>query len=79
MTGHHIEIGDSEVKPIRLTPYRLPHSYHQEVQKELRDMEETGIIERFSSDWTAPIVLVRRKMALYECAWTTDPSTQYHK
>lgn len=60
MTEHHIEV-DCEAKPVRLPPYQLPHAYRDEVQQELKEMEETGIIERSSSDWAAPIVLVKKK------------------
>ena len=56
---HHIEVGDA--RPIRLPPYRLPHAYRETVLTELKDMEQTGIIERSSSNWAAPIVLVKKK------------------
>ncbi len=50
---HHIEVGDA--RPIHLPPYRLPHAYRETVLTELKDMEQTGIIERSSSNWAAPI------------------------
>ena len=31
------------------------------MQKDLQDMEESGIIERSSNEWAAPIVLVKKK------------------
>ena len=47
--------------PIRLPPYRLPHAYRDIVKKELEEMEKDGIIERSSSEWAFPIVLVKKK------------------
>ena len=43
MTEHNIETGTAN--PIRLPPYRLPHAYQETVRKELREMEESGVIE----------------------------------
>ena len=47
--------------PIRLPPYRLPHAYRDTVKTELEQMELDGIIERSSSEWAFPIVLVKKK------------------
>jgi len=47
--------------PIRQPPYRLPHSYREEVLKELEEMEKDGIIEQSVSEWASPMVLVREK------------------
>ena len=46
---------------ILLPPYRLPHAYRDIVKSELVDMEREGIIERSSSEWAFPIVLVKKK------------------
>ena len=48
-------INTDDAQPIRLPPYRIPHSYRDIVQTELKEMEEAGIIERSSSEWAAPI------------------------
>lgn len=56
---HHIETGTAN--PVRLPPYRLPHAYREAVQKEIREMLEQGIIEKSSSEWAAPIALVKKK------------------
>ena len=47
--------------PIRLPPYRLPHAYRDIVKEGLDEMEREGIIERSSSEWAFPIVLVKKK------------------
>ena len=56
---HRIETGDA--RPIRLPPYRLPYAYKDEVLKDLREMQENGIIEPSTSEWSSPIVLVKKK------------------
>ena len=47
--------------PVRLPPYRLPHAYRDIVKKELKEMEQDGIIERSNSEWAFPIVLFQKK------------------
>ena len=47
--------------PIRLPPYRLLHAYRATVKAELEQMEQDGVIERSSSEWAFPIVLVKKK------------------
>ena len=51
----------TKAAPIRLPPYPLPHTYRDTVKKELKEMEEDGIIEQSESEWAFPIVLVRKK------------------
>ena len=58
---HRITTGHA--KPIRLHPYRIPYAYRETVREELRQMERERIIERSSSEWAAPIVLVKKKDA----------------
>ena len=59
LAEHHISTGTAH--PIRLPPYRIPHAYREAVQKELREMLDSGIIQRSGSEWAAPIVLVKKK------------------
>ena len=59
MIEHHIGTGLDQ--PVRLPPYRLPHAYREAVKKELQEMLSSGIIEPSSSEWSAPIVLVKKK------------------
>ena len=56
---HHIETG--EALPVRQVPYRVPHAFREQVDRELKDMLEHGIIEHSSSDWASPIVVVPKK------------------
>ena len=56
---HDIETGTA--RPIRLPPYRLPHAYRDTVKKEISEMLEHGVIEPSTSEWSALIVLVKKK------------------
>ena len=62
---HGIDTGTAN--PIRLPPYRLPHAYRETVQKELKEMMESGTIEKSSSEWAAPIVLVVKDGSIRMC------------
>jgi len=56
---HHIQVkGDV---PVWQQPYRLPHAYREAVEKEIEIMLAEGIIEPCSSEWTSPIVVVKKK------------------
>ena len=52
---------DTDAKPIRLAPYRIPHAYKEAVAKELKEMKESKIIEPSTSEWASPIVVVKKK------------------
>ena len=44
ITQHHIETGSTQ--PIWLALYRIPHAYRDTMQRQLKEMLESGIIER---------------------------------
>ena len=56
---HRIMTG--EAIPTRLPPYRIPHAYRDDVQHELMEMLDHGVIECSSSDWVSPLVAVKKK------------------
>ena len=56
---HCIPTGSA--KPIRLPPYRLPHAYRSEVKNEIEDMLRSGIIKPATGEWSAPVVIVKKK------------------
>lgn len=58
-TEHKVPTG--ETPPIRQRPYRIPHAYKDEVLKELQAMKDARIIEPSDSEWSAPMVIVRKK------------------
>ena len=55
------DIDTATARPVRLPAYRLPHAYRDTVKKEIAEMLECGIIEPSSSEWSSPIVLVKKK------------------
>ncbi len=52
---------NTDTRPIRQAPYRIPYAYREKVQMELKEMEESGIIEPSGSEWASPIVVVKKK------------------
>jgi len=57
LTIHHIDIAPG-TKPIRSAPYRLNPEKAQFLQREIKDLQEQGIIEESASSWASPVVLV---------------------
>ncbi len=55
------DINTGTARPIRLPPYRLPQAYRGTVKNEMQEMLEHGVIEPSTSEWSAPIVLVKKK------------------
>ena len=54
-----IDTGDSH--PVKQHPRRMPFVVRGEVAKQLRDMQQTGVIQPSSSPWSSPVVMVRKK------------------
>lgn len=54
-----IDTGDAE--PKSQPPRRMPFGARQEVARQLRKMQESGVIQPSSSPWASPVVLVRKK------------------
>ena len=40
--------------PVRLPPYRVPHAYRSEVERQIGEMLQDGMIEPSTSKWAAP-------------------------
>jgi hypothetical protein len=55
------QIVSGEAKPIRKPPYRIPFALRKEMDKQVQDMLEKGVIEESSSPWLAPAILVPKK------------------
>ena len=59
LAEHKIDTGSA--RPVRLPPYRLPQAYRSDVHQEIQEMIAHLIIEPSTSEWAAPIVLVKKK------------------
>ena len=64
---------------IRLPSYEVPQAYRDTVKKELDEMLSAGIVEPSSSEWSAPIVLVKKKINYRDCVSTIESSTKHQK
>lgn len=53
---HNINTGDTP--PIRSAPYRAVGEHAQQMEAELQEMLELGVIQPSKSVWASPIVLV---------------------
>ena len=56
---HRIVTTDQQ--PIRLRPYRIPPAVKDDVVSELQELLKSGIVEESTSEWAAPIVVVKKK------------------
>ncbi|XP_031336012.1 uncharacterized protein K02A2.6-like isoform X3 [Photinus pyralis] len=53
--------------PIFHAPYRIPYSIKEAVEMELKEMLESGVLEKTKySEWASPIVVVPRKSMHYD-------------
>ena len=50
-----------DAKPIRKAPFRVPFALWGEMESQVRDMLQKGVIEPSSSPWAAPATLVPKK------------------
>lgn len=47
--------------PVRCRPYPVPLHYREQVKKEIQEMLRQGIIEEFTSDYCASIIVIKKK------------------
>ena len=59
LVNHRIIVTNG--RPVRQPPYRLPHACKDTVVKQLEEMLEEGVIEPSQSEWSFPMVLVKKK------------------
>ena len=55
----HINTGDAA--PIRCMPRPVPHHKKVEIDKQIDDMLQKGLIEPSNSEWASPVLLVKKK------------------
>ena len=57
----YMEIDTGDKQPIKQRVRRMPFALRQEVARQLRLMQESGVIQPSRSPWASPVVLVRKK------------------
>lgn len=57
---HKIELKEG-AKPVHIKPYRYSHMSKNEIEKQVTDMMEQGLISASSSPFAAPVLLVKKK------------------
>ena len=60
-----LEIDTGEASPKKQRPRRMPFALREEVSRQLRKMQDAGVIRPSSSSWASPVVLVRKKDGTY--------------
>ena len=58
LVQHTIDTGDSP--PVRQRPYRTSPVNRQEIDRQVEEMLEQGIIDHSTSPWSSPVVLVKK-------------------
>jgi hypothetical protein len=56
---HEIKTGDA--LPIKKNLYKVRYAFKEEMQKQLNDMLQRGVITPACSEWAAPVILVKKK------------------
>ena len=57
----HMEINTGDAYPRKQRMRRMPFALWQEVARQLRSMQENGVIQPSKSPWASPVVLVRKR------------------
>ena len=58
VTTHKIDTGNAQ--PMKAPSWRRPEVEHLEIEKEVKTMQDLGVIEKSSSPWNAPVLLVKK-------------------
>ena len=63
LVQHVIDTGDA--MPIKQRPYRVSPDVKKEIDRQVEEMLEKGIIQESVSPWSSPVVLVKKKDGSY--------------
>jgi hypothetical protein len=55
------QIDTGDVSPKKQAPMRMPFAVRQEVARQLKQMQDSGVMQPSSSPWASPVVMVRKK------------------
>jgi len=64
---NHEIVVKANASPVKVRPYRYPHSQKEQIEKMVQEMLEDGIIQPSVSPFSSPIILVRKKDGTWRC------------
>ena len=50
-----------DAKPFKINPYRYPHMQKSEIERQIKDLLQSGIIQPSHSPFASPALLVKKK------------------
>ena len=59
LIGHQIDTGNA--RPIKQKPRRTSPSKHAEIERQVVDLLQRGVVKKSNSSWSSPVVLVTKK------------------
>lgn len=62
-------------QPVAVRPYRYSPALKSEMESQVTDMLQSGLIQPSTSAFSSPVLLVRKKMVPGDFVWTTACST----
>ncbi|VFR01427.1 unnamed protein product [Cuscuta campestris] len=69
---HRIHL-DTTAKPVNVRPYRYPYFQKTEIERQVREMLDQGLIRHSHSPYSSPVLLVQESFANLKRAMTTAP------